>query len=296
MNSSPPPVALLRPSFWRDALFLRALYARSLYRALQTSGKGWGITYLMLLIAIALLPASFRINDMAEKLHTELLDEQGMLILPASVESMLQQIPTMQLQNGTLFLEQTEPLLFTHPEYNISLLAIDTKNQLRLPNPDPALLTLRKEEIWVWNNTEQPRAISLDYLSQALKLTPEETLTIDQAQITLWLEELAHSLPAVPVLFYAWQWVQIFLDLLLRILFMAWIGQLMLPLYRVPVEPFSVMMRFSAYASTPIVLSQAISLLLGTPLFVFAQPVYFVMHVLYMIFAIESIRPRTQKT
>lgn len=116
-----------------QSLFL-AFYSHSLYRDVKQNWRGWGILYVLFLVAIFCLPTAYALHSFSLK-------------LVETLQPSVQQFPVITLKNGTLSIDKPVPYLIANPKTNKVIGIFATSDDTSSLQKTPALFLVTKHKL-----------------------------------------------------------------------------------------------------------------------------------------------------
>lgn len=129
-------------------VFARSFYSSALYLRVGISGKGLGIGYLLIAVAVWAMP------DMIRQYHATTT------FAGSYARNLLRQIPEMKLQNGILTVKDATPHIVKDPVNGAQLIIIDTTGKTALLENGVAKVLLTKTEILYSSRSDNIKHVS----------------------------------------------------------------------------------------------------------------------------------------
>lgn len=142
-----------------------SFYSKSLYQDVADNWSGFGLKYLIFIVAISLIP-------MLVKLHFDIahhIDEKS----PQFIE----QIPPFAISEGNVFIDEPQPYTITYLENDQPFIIIDTTGHYQSLEETEAIALLTKTELIV-RQQDGVRAYDLSGI---------ETLIVNKQRVRRWL-------------------------------------------------------------------------------------------------------------
>ncbi len=153
-----------------------SFYSKSLY---QDVGKNWkkiSYLYLVLLLAVCMIPITFKINS---AVSDYVLREAPKIV---------NQAPVITISKGQVSADVQMPYIIKDPDNNKAIVIIDTTGKVDSLKDSGAVALLTKTKLILKrSNTE----------SRALELNGIDNLVINQAKVYDWIESLLEYFPFV---------------------------------------------------------------------------------------------------
>lgn len=153
-----------------------SFYSTSLYRDVGKNWKKISYLYLILLLAVCLIPIMFRIHSAVSHY---LLNEAPKIV---------KQVPVITISKGQVSVDVRMPYIIKDPEGNAPLIIIDTTGQVDSLKKSGALALLTKTKLIMRKSPEESRMLDLSGI---------DSLVIDQSRIYDWIETFIEYFPFV---------------------------------------------------------------------------------------------------
>jgi len=266
----------------------KSLYSRGLYRDVYNNWTGLGFVYLLILIAVLLIPVSFKIGHTLNNIvgDSEIDSKHN---IPISLVQLIEQFPDMKYKNGEISLDVPQPYVISNPDTGTNLVIFDTTGTVKDPADQNSIMLITKRTVMVRENDKIVQRFSIKELLKLLKVEDNKEIVINHLNVMDWVRQGLEKIWTVPFTFYFWQMLQFFATFSLRALVFAGIGYFVSRLLNVDVA-FRTLIRIASVASTLVIISEMASMALGWSIFSNREFVYMTMHTLYMYFALESLK------
>lgn len=153
-----------------------SFYSKSLY---QDVGKNWkkiSYLYLLLLLAVCLIPVMFKTHSAVSHY---LLNEAPKIV---------KQIPVISISKGQVSADVRMPYIIKDPENNATLIIIDTTGQVDSLKNSAALALLTKTKLMIRKSPDESRTLDLSGI---------DTLVINQSKVYDWIDTFLEYFPFV---------------------------------------------------------------------------------------------------
>jgi hypothetical protein len=144
-----------------------SFYSGSLYQDVAMNWKKISILYLLLLLAVCLIPLTFKTRN---AVSDYVLHEAPKII---------QQFPVVSISKGQVSVDVPMPYTIKDPENNAPFIIIDTTGQVTSLTGSEALVLLTKTKLFFKRGTEESRTLDLSDI---------DSLVIDQSRLYDWME------------------------------------------------------------------------------------------------------------
>ncbi len=144
-----------------------SFYSRPLYRYVGTNWKRISYLYLMLLLAVCLIPTMFKTHSLVSAYVLQ------------KAPGIVRQIPPITITKGQVSVNVQMPYLIKDPESNDPLIIIDTTGQTTSLKGSSALVLLTKTNLQMKKGPTESRTLELSSIGD---------LVIDQAVAYDWIE------------------------------------------------------------------------------------------------------------
>jgi Protein of unknown function (DUF1189) len=206
-----------------------SFFSRSLYRDVAWNWKGPGLLYLLLLLALAWIPAAVTL----QRSVGAMVDNIGPLIL--------EQIPTLTITDGTVSIEQPQPYLIKVPGSESPLAVIDTSAGATPQDFPEAMLLLTRHQLVLREKERGARIYDLSAI---------RSFRLDRARVESWGGWLRKW---AALIFYPFLLLGSYAYRIVQVLLYGALGVLFARAVKVDLE-YVDLMRLSAVAVTPAVL------------------------------------------
>ncbi len=219
-----------------DALY-RSFYSVSLYRDVALNWRKTSFLYLMLLLAVSLIPAMFRVQaDVAAYVNRE-------------APKIIRQVPVITIKKGRVSVDAPMPCIIREPETHTPLLIIDTTGRwTSLDNTEAAALLTSSSLILRGNPA-------------GYDLSDVDEFVVDQSRIYEWAERFLESF----ILFlYPIALVVSYVLRVIQALFLAVVGLFFCRSRNIPLG-YPAVLSIAIIALTPAVVLNSIHSYLAVP-------------------------------
>ncbi len=269
----------------------KSLYSRAFYREVCQLWQGLGFWYLLLVILLGMIPTGIKYythidqtlfydqaapagdGNMYEKLHP-------------NVQDVLSQIPAMTYKNGVLSTDIEQPYTVYSSETGTPYMIIDTTGTTSsLEGKSADILVTSRFIIMRWQGMSD--LVVVEDLAKMVGLGPDDEVVIDQATLEEFISMLQREAAVLPFALYFGLVINLFLTYALFAFFMALIGIMIASSMKLQLE-FQQLIRLSAVTATPVLCFEFVELFTGMQIFGLEQIVYFIIHVGFLYYALES--------
>ncbi len=268
-----------------------SFYSRSLYRKVCSAWQGVGVKYLLVLLAIGLLPVAVKLHsNIQEMLDIAGVsrDESGNVILSDNLRNIAEQVPEMTYSNGQLVVHDEQPHIVTDPESNEDIVIIDTKNTDFPPDNNTAIAFVARNFLLLRQDESAVQRVELRRIAELFKIPDSTQININSDIAQDWMRQAVKYSGIMPVVFYILKIVEYFIDFGTRALLFGLVAIAFCHMLKMPELPFKQRFRLAAVAATPIIVLEMAALLTGTSIFAKRDIVYFLIHGVYVFIAIEA--------
>ncbi len=214
-------------------------YSDPLYKDVARNWKGYGLAYLVLLLALCLAPEMVRLQgDISD-------------VLASEAPGFVSQVPVISISKGQVSMDKPSPYFITYPDKSKTFAIIDTSGKYTSLGNDGTAVLLTGTKLLVRRTPDDDVNV--------FDLAGIDHLIIDQKQVYAWIRLIrdwsAFVLYPVTLLFT-------FLYQMTQVLLCAAIGTLFAKRFRTDLG-YKPLIRLSAVAYTPAMILQALHALLG---------------------------------
>lgn len=242
--------------------YLLSFFSRDFYRDVGQNWRGLSFVHLLLLLAIAWVPATLKIHGGLAALSGE------------RAEKVVSQIPSIVVNRGEVSVEGPQPVYIKEPDSGKVLAIIDTTGQVTSLGKSGAFLLITKGQAIFRKNDSETRVYDLAKV---------EHLQVDKETISRWLAACRRWAAVVlyPILVLC-----SYIYRVLQVLVYACLGIAIAGAVRVPIG-FGGLVSLAVMAVTPvIILGRVLELLHSQP--PFAWLLAFGIAMLYLGFGIKA--------
>ncbi|HXX54261.1 MAG TPA: DUF1189 family protein [Thermodesulfovibrionales bacterium] len=153
-----------------------SFYSRSLYQDVATNWRKTSFIYLLLLIAVCVIPLTFKTRA---TVSDYLLREAPKII---------KQFPAVSISKGQVSADVTMPYTIRIPESNRAFFVIDTTGQVTSLTGSEAMILLTKTKLILKSGSNEPKTWDLSEI---------DGLLIDQSKLYDWMDTFLEYFPVV---------------------------------------------------------------------------------------------------
>ena len=153
-----------------------SFYSRSLYQDVAMNWRKISIFYLLLLLAVCLIPLTFKTRA---SVSDYVLREASKII---------KQFPVVSISKGQVSADVLMPYTIKDPENNASLIIIDTTGQVTSLAGSDALVLLTKTQLIFRKDQKETRTLDLSDI---------DSLVIDQPRLYDWMDTFLEYFPYI---------------------------------------------------------------------------------------------------
>lgn len=256
---------------WWHALW-QSFYARTIYQVVALQWQGWGAAYLLVVSALAIMPATWDLNDRYQNFISQELPHY------------LADFPDITIENGVAQTPEKHPYILNRKNSNTPFIVIDTSGQYTNPDQTTAPILITANQILL----KQPQnGVS------SLEFADFTDMTLDSSFIAAFMDSMGTFIvPLTFIMLLGYFWSKRIFQSLIYGLIGSWMGK------RKGLQlPFRTYVRISAVTLTPAIAFDLFAgmLLGGLPIEIIGI-LFFLLEMIYLRFAIQSISqlPRDQ--
>jgi hypothetical protein len=237
-----------------------SFFSKNLYIDVCRNWKGVNFLYLLLLLAVCLIPTMINLH----RGISNFVDNKA----PAFVN----QVPEITITDGRVSIKEAQPYYIIDPESNSPLAVIDTTGRIESLNDTDAFCLLTADKVIIKKSQFENRAYDLSNI---------EAFAIDGKQISGWLQICRKFLVAVIYPFtlfgsYMYRIVQVLIYAAVGLLFASWCNTKL---------SYTALVRLAVVAVTPCII---VSTVLGLAGIYIPGFLYMVAALVYLFFAVKS--------
>lgn len=215
-----------------------SFYSKDLYRNVALAWKGAGLTYLVFLISLCLIPVMLKRQESL----SDLIANRA----PAIVE----QVPEIVFEKGEVSVEAEMPYYIKDPKSGKALVIIDTTGKVTSLEGSDATVLVMKKSLMFRSSPEEITTYDLDRM---------EDFRINRQKIYEWLEFLKKWLslilyPVIVLFTFVWR--------ILKVLVYAAIGLVLSRSFGAALK-YKSLLRIASVASTPVIIVDAANEVMG---------------------------------
>lgn len=204
-----------------------AFYAREIYQDVVLAWRGFGLLYMLSLVALCTIPGMVKFHNQLGSFVTN------------DAPAYIRQMPTLTLAKGSLSVPENRPYIITDPATNEAAMVIDTSGKYQTLEQSKSKLLLTSGQLHIQTGTE-PVAMSLSQI---------DDMTLTREKMYEMLEVLAEwaaitFYPAAVILAYVYRLIQMIFFACLTLVYARIAG--------IPMR-FAAGMRLAAIAMTPMI-------------------------------------------
>ncbi|UCF00209.1 MAG: DUF1189 family protein [Planctomycetota bacterium] len=239
---------------------LLSFFSKDLYQDVGLYWKGLNFTYLLLLLAVCLIPTMIK----AHIAFSNFIDNDA----PKVVE----QVPEITITDGEVSIKEPQPYYITNPENGHILAILDTTDTINSLEDTDALCLVTKNSVIYRKDKFQ---------TQTIDLTKVENFALDSARITGWLNTTKKFFvitiyPFALLGSYCYRIVQALIYAAIGLLFAYWCKATL---------SYKTLIRLAIVAVTPCIIVGTVLGLVG----VYLPPlVYLLVALAYLFFAVKA--------
>lgn len=244
-----------------------SFFSKELYQDVAKNWRGFAFSYLLLVLAIFWLPATFQMYFYMHNFVTK------------TTPQIVQQLPTITLKDGQASIDKPSPYFIRTPDNHI-LAVIDTSGQFTSPDQTQGVVLLTKDKLYIKRNATEVRQYEL-------KNTEDMVITQTKVYNFLHLVKNWGLFIVYPILVIG-SWIYRVIETLIY----AIIGTLIFAnIMKVKLE-YQQILRIAVMAVTPpIVLSTVLDFFFIT--FPYQFFLYFIIAMAYIVYGINANRKAT---
>lgn len=271
--------------YYISALYL-SLFSRNFYAELIANKNIMGIKYLLLLALIVSTPIALEVKYLFKNIFTS----EGVGI-DESVDHILKQLPEISIKEGKIITSLKDNLTITSRSGDI-IAIFDVQNKLTALDNYESILVISEDSVRVRMPDDAGTAVLLardiEEIFRQYNETTEEGNKFNLIKLFTDVKHILKTpLPLIIILASLWFW--------LRYIFSAFVYSFMAGIFlsimcKKNSFDLKLCFRVAAFTLTPVALLEMFSNMMGGGLFSYATLVYFITHILYMYFAVESYR------
>ncbi|MDX1949132.1 MAG: DUF1189 family protein [Rickettsiales bacterium] len=282
----------MKNQFYIEAIY-KSLFSRGFYKSLFFSRKISYAKYIFILAIFLAIPCSLQVKNSLNKIiSTDAnfltnLSEEDIL---NKIDFIVSQTPEITYKKNEFHSEGSEPYFIKNS--NDELLAvIDTNRQISEKLESPIIL--KDNELIIIDNINKTKTslVASDVFNSFQNYFEKSEENESKFKTKNFLYDLISILNinifAIFFMCLIWFFVKYLIS---AILYSFLVGILISFLIKNVVFEYRLCLIISAFTLTPIVLLEFLSYSLGVKLFNFSNLVYFVTHIFYIYFAIDSFR------
>lgn len=265
-------------------------YSGAFYREVTQRWQGVGFLYLLLVVAVLMLPITFiGLKELDRALspsyvpYTQATDTTP--ALPVWLNELLQEIPTLTIENGKISAERQQ-VVITPPGAEQPVLRIDTETPVTEVTAQPSVFYVTAYAVHLRFGQEL-RSIPVAQLLEAMNQPLQQKITLGQEAMAKFAALMVQQAPRNYMLLIIGMWISAFVVSAMRGLVFSFITIMLCQMLRIAL-PFSTALRISCVATTPILVCEMLSHLLGRPIFGLESLVYFMMHGFFVFRMLEA--------
>lgn len=203
-----------------------SFYSKDLYRDAAENWKGFAYTYLLFVLTVATLVATFQIQQKVSR------------FVDRSAGALVRQIPQVTVTNGELSADCEQPYVIVDPETGKELAILDTTGQVTdLQDSDAVMLLTRDQLIYRKSDRE----------TRILDLSGIEDMQIDHRTVHGWIEVIRQWLAVAIAPFLL---IGSIFYRLVQVLFYALVGWIMTKILQVRLS-FQALVSIAVVSITP---------------------------------------------
>lgn len=252
----------------------KSFYSQKFYRNVAANWRARSFLYLFILLAICwfcvVIVVSGRINQ----------------VLSTSIVSFSEQMPAIHIEKGTASSDQKAPILIHLPVSEELFMVVDTQGQYKTFDKSDARVLITKNAILV--KESKNKTTSYRYSSMLDGTYGPKEFQMMSAKIMKWVA------PAFWVAVYVFGLIGIYIFRVIQALFYALIGLIFVALMKRRLD-YVALLNLSLVAITPAIVLCSMATLLSLRFSPFYEyPIYFLISMLYLIYAIYANPIKTE--
>jgi hypothetical protein len=225
-------------SIFHPLLF--SFFSRSLYRDVARNWKGLGFLYLLLLLALAWIPATLTLHRSVGA------------VVNAFGPMVLEQVPPITITDGEVSTPVPQPHVIQFPGTGKPLIIIDTTGQITSLDSQEASVLVTKRQVAVRQNERETRIYDLSAV---------KSFTLDRQKLEAWGRVLRKWMA---IALYPFLLVGSFVYRIAQVLIYGAIGRIFARIEKADLE-YSDLVRLASVSITPAVLLDTLRGVLAVP-------------------------------
>jgi hypothetical protein len=262
---------------YRNAIYY-SLYSRGFYRTVAMGWRGYGMVYLLVILALYLLfnAASFTLTFDPQDENTKATNSINAAAL--DLASLAKQMPEITIENGVARTDVQQP----HTIYDrngVPEIIIDTTGNTKSLRESGALLLLGKDALY----RENKEGLTQEWL----KFDPASNTHINSELLLEWVYY-------IPLFIMPINLISLFIYTSLMAFMLGIVGGLLNQILRAGLR-YEDLVRLAAVTATPGLVLECIFTLIGVQPFSNPPLVFFILHAAYLYHAVESCKGAGRK-
>jgi hypothetical protein len=279
------------------ALYL-SLYSKIFYWDLLKNRKNIGLSYVVLLAVITGLASSFVLSKIIISAQNNLISEYAIEDVVGKITNLnedakdkISQFPKFKIAGNGIQFNSDQPKIIGEVNSGGFLLIFDPTNKINANTYDQVVIINTSKIIAKNGQNEQVFYLEKLQLNKVLEPFINEDGYIDNYSFAVaFLNILQAFAKFVPVIvFFASLFASLF-SLAFSVMFFSFVANLMFKIMGVQSTNFRNSIRLSAYSFTPVFILDLIQLIALKQIFGAQFLVYFVLHLVYMYYAIDALK------
>ena len=267
----------------------QAWYSGNFYRSVYTHWQGAGMLYLLLFLAVGLVPVSIhRANEVVESFFTRVGDE---FVVADELLQMVEQLPEMILQDGKLALSDTtisQPYII-RALTDMPVLVIDTTGKSVTLDKSFSGMLLTRDAVFMALARGEMLHLPYVTLTEPFNIPASEAIVINKETVLDALHVLIEKRSMFAKIYYMSLLFPLFFTYSIKAVSFALATIGILQFFRINL-PFQQAIRLAVVSATPVLWCEMVGYFMHVQIFAYPDTVYLLMHGMYLYIAVDANR------